>query len=93
MPKTTPSWIRHLGFQNFSKTPENRPKLLKYSKSIKQCSKNLKEVKIIELKLIFINGKTKISNLENMSVEMTLPWQRQVPDITTYPTNLFSGKF
>ena len=34
MSKQPPSWIRHLGFQNFSKTSENHPKLLKNTQNI-----------------------------------------------------------
>ena len=64
MSKQPPSWIHHLGFQNFSKTSEKKI-TEKYSKStIRQCKKILKEVKIVELKLIFINGNTKITNLK-----------------------------
>ena len=60
MSKQPPSWISKF-FQNIRKPPKITEK---YSKSIKQCKKNLKEVKIVELKLIFINGNTKITNLE-----------------------------
>ena len=64
MSKQPPSWIRHLGFQSFSKTPEKRPKLPESTQNLLIGAKDtLKEVKMIELKLIFINGNTKITNL------------------------------
>ena len=57
-----PSWISKF-FQNVGKPSKITEK---YSKSVKQCKKkkSLKEVKIVEFKLIFINGNTKITNLE-----------------------------
>ena len=35
----------------------------------------------------------KLQIWKNMPVKMTLPWLLQVPDTTTYPTNLFPDKF
>ena len=61
MSKQPPSWISKF-FQKVRKPPKITEK---YSKSIKQCKKP-QEVKIIELKLIFINGNAKITNLENV---------------------------
>ena len=84
MSKQPPSWI--LIF--FSRTSEYRPKLLKYTKCIKKSAhKNLKEVKGIGLKLIFINrntinykfGKTCLpkgrchGNVEFLTQQPTLP--------------------
>ena len=55
MSKQPPSWIHHLGFQFFSKMSENRQKLLKSTEKQKIVQERPKKVKIIALKLIFIN--------------------------------------
>ena len=62
---TITSWISKF-FQNVRKPPKITEK---YSKSIK-----LREVKIIELKLIFTNGNKKLQIWKNISFKMTLPW-------------------
>ena len=49
-----PSWISTI-FPKHQKTAQNYWKILKIYKTVQ---KNLKEVKIVELKLIFINGNT-----------------------------------
>ena len=53
MSRQPSSWIRHRGFQNFSKTSENSPKLLKNTMQ-KNSTKNPKRGE---------NGNTKITNL------------------------------
>ena len=75
MSKQPPFWIRHLGFQNFSKNIRKPPKITENTQNIsKKVQKNLKEVKIVELKLIFLMETQKLQIWKNMSLKMTLPW-------------------
>ena len=58
--KRRPPWIRNPEFQNFSKTSENRQKLLKSTH---------KQVKMTASKLILIDKNMKITNLEKHSCQ------------------------
>ena len=93
MSKRGPSWICHLGFQIFSQTSENSQKLLKSTQKQSNDSKRSERMKITALTLIFINKNTKLTNLENTSVKMRLPWQFQVPDTATCLIKLILNKF
>ncbi|KAL9961307.1 hypothetical protein ACROYT_G030220 [Oculina patagonica] len=63
MSKQPPSWIRHLGFRIFSKRQKTAQNYWKILKTNKNVLKTRKQMKIIALKLFFINRNRKITNL------------------------------
>ena len=52
MSKQPPSWIFHLGFQDFSKTSETRKMTEKYSAATETLLKRPKNIKIAAFKVV-----------------------------------------